>query len=224
MTKAKCRDAQYAPPTKTRRKPAAHLLIIEAQTGLLHQQHMAFGTNLHAVLSGRYAEKIITLAATNLRAELADRLGTIRKAHARYRTVFIVAHSNPTGIKLTNEDFCTWTVLGAWLKEFSPEHLFLVACDAGQLQSICDLFKALPSLHKIYASPVPINPYQATHLTKLVEQLLTNRRVDETMLRVTQAASFLLARGVLFQWTRSDCQSHNKVRGLAQTIGAQFLK
>lgn len=212
------------PPSKTRRKPAAHLLIIEAQTGLLHQQHMAFGTNLHAVLSGRYAEKIITLAATNLRAELADRLGAIRKAHARYRTVFIVAHSNPTGIKLTNEDFCTWTVLGAWLKEFSPEHLFLVACDAGQLQSICDLFKALPSLHKIYASPVPINPYQATHLTKLVEQLLTNRRVDETMLRVTQAASFLLARGVLFQWTRSDCQSHNKVRGLAQIIGAQFLK
>ncbi len=211
------------PSNKTRRKPAAHLLIIEAQTSLLHQQQMAFGTNLHAVLSSRYADKIISLAATNLRSELTDRLGTIRTAHARYRTIFIVAHGNSTGIKLTNEDFCTWTVLAAWLKEFSPEHLFLVACDAGQLKGICDLFMAIPSLRKIYASPLPINPDQAAYLTNLVEQLLTDRRVDETMLRVIQAASFLMEKAVLFQWIRSDCQNHNRIRGLAQTIGARFL-
>lgn len=180
------------PPTKIRRKPAAHLLIIEAQTSLLHQQQMAFGTDLDALLRRRYHEKIITLVATNLRAELTGKLGTIRIVHDRYRTVFVVAHSNPTGIKLTNEDFCTWTALAAWLKEFSPEHLFLVGCDAGQLKGICDLFKALPSLRKIYSSPLPINPDQATHLTNLVEQLLTDRRVDETTLLITQAAALLI--------------------------------
>lgn len=212
------------PATKARRKPAAHLLVLECQTSKLHRECMAFGTSLHTNIRSSYPEKTITLAATDTREELTDRLGAIKALQERYRIIMIVAHSNPRGLQLTNDDFCAWTVLASWLKEFSPEHLFLVACDAGQLTGICALFGALPSLRKVYASPVPINPDQAQHLRILIEQLIYARRVEETTLRLTQALSFLTSRGVLFQWKRADCQRHNRLRGIAQTIGAQFVK
>jgi hypothetical protein len=185
---------------------------------------MAFGTSLHTSIRPSYPDKTITLATADTREELTERLGGIKTLHERYRIIMIVAHSNPRGLQLTNDDFCTWTVLASWLKEFSPEHLFLVACDAGQLTGICALFEALPSLRKVYASPVPINPEQAQHLRILIKQLIEERRVDENTLRLTQALSFLTSRGVLFRWTRADCQRHNRLRGIVQTIGAQFLK
>ena len=209
---------------KPRRRPAAHLLVMECHTKRLHKEGLAFGTALHQRFSQAHQDKVITLAATDTRQELRERLGEIRMSHDRYRSVVIVAHSNTQGLLLTSEDFCDWTVLAAWLRELSPEHLFLVACDAGQLSGICTLFAGLPSLRKVYASPVPINPEQAQHLELLIQELLRERRVDETTLRITQALSFVASRGVLFRWTRSDCQQHNEFRGIAQTLGAQFLK
>src|SRR5947199_10621074 len=124
------------PVKKARRKPAAHLLVLECQTGLLQRQGLAIGTPLHNELSGKYPGKTITLAPTDSRQDLTDHLGAIRTMHERYRAVLIVAHSNPNGLQLTTENFCTWTVLASWLASFAPEHLFLIACDAGQLTGI----------------------------------------------------------------------------------------
>jgi hypothetical protein len=148
----------------------------------------------------------------------------VRTAHERYRAILLVAHSNAHGLQLTNEDFADWTTIATWLESFAPQYLVLIACDAGQFTGICTLFRALPALRKVYASPVTINSDQVQHLNLLIEQLITERRVDDSLLRITQALSFLTTKGILFQWTRADCQDHNKLRGVMETIGAQLLK
>jgi hypothetical protein len=203
------------------------LLVIECQTSLLHRQGLAIGTPLHKRLSAKHPTKTITLAATNTRQELVQRLGEIQTIHERYRAVLIVAHSNSHGLRLTDEDgdeLCDWKTFATWLERLEPEQLFLIACDAGRFTGVCTLFRALPSLRKVYASPVPINPHQAGHLTLLVQQVITERHVDKTLLRITQGIALLASKGVLFEWTRADCQDHNAVKGHAQTIVAQFLK
>jgi len=196
---------------KTRHKPAAHLLVIECRTSLLQRQHLAFGSSLHGELSSAYPDKTVTLAATDTREELTRRLAEVRTAHERYRAIVLVAHSNANGLQITDDDFCIRSTLASWLGALAPEHLFLVACDAGQFTGVCTLFDHQPSLLEVYASPVPISPAQAQHLTLLIRQLITDRRVDETTLR--QGISFLAHRGVLFRWTRADCQAHNELPG-----------
>lgn len=209
---------------KTRRKPAAHLLVIECRTSLLRRQHLAFGSSLHGELRNMYPNKTVTLAATDTREELTRRLAEVRTAHERYRAIVLVAHSNVNGLQLSDDGFCIWTTLASWLAALAPEHLFLVACDAGQFTGVCTLFDHLPSLRKVYASPVPISAAQAQHLTLLITQLITDRRVNETTLRLVQGISFIAHRAVLFRWTRADCQAHNELHSHAQTIVAQCLK
>ncbi len=212
------------PAPKTRRKPAAHLLFIECQTSLLKTQSLAISGDWHARFSGFHSEKRIALAATDGRADLVKRLGELAQGGTRYRAVVIIAHSNQTGIQLTNEDFCDWAQLATWLELLAPEHLLLVACNAGRLTGVCTLFKSLPSLRTIYASPVPVTPQHAQFLDGLLLQLITQRRVDETLLRITQLTAFLAAKAVIFQWRRSDCEAHNAFEGHLLSIAAQLFK
>ena len=159
---------------KPRRKPAAHLLFIECHTRRLQEQSLAIGTPWHLRLSSLYPDKRIAIAAINTRSELAHRLGELVQGETRYRAVVIIAHSNHSGIKLTNEDFCNWTQLATWLEPLAPEHLILVACDAGRLTGVCSLFQSLPSLRTIYASPVPVAAQQAQFLDLLLAQLIAS--------------------------------------------------
>jgi hypothetical protein len=212
------------PAPKPRRKPAAHLLFIECQTSLLKKQSLAIAGGWHARLSSLYPEKKIILAATDGRADLANRLGEFVQGGTRYRAVVIVAHSNHAGIKLTSEDFCDWSQLATWLEPLAPEHLLLVACDAGRLTGVCTLFQSLPSLRTIYASPVPVAPQHAEFLDFLLLQLIGQRRIDESVLRLTQFAAYLATKAVIFQWRRSDCQAHKSFEGHLLSIAAQFFK
>lgn len=209
---------------KPRRKPAAHLLFIECQTSRLQQQSLAISMAWHARLSCLYPDKKIAIAAINTRSDLANRLGELVQGETRYRAVVVVAHSNQTGIKLTNEDFCNWTQLATWLEPLAPEHLLFVACDAGRLAGVCTLFQSLSSLKKIYASPVPVTPQHAQFLDLLLSQLITQRQVDESMLRFTQITAFVTTRAVIFQWKRSDCLAHKLFDGHVSSIAAQLLK
>ncbi len=208
---------------KPRRKPAAHLLFIQCQTSLLQKQSLAIGDGWHARLSNQYPDKTIAIAATSSRAELLSRFAELVEGGTRYRVVLIIAHSNHTGIKLTNEDFVEWTQLATWLEPLSPEHLLLVACDAGRLTGVCTLFKSLPSLRTIYASPVPVTTHHAQFLDVLLSQLIEQRQVDEDALRLTQLAALLAAKAVLFQWKRADCQAHKAFEGHALSIAAQLF-
>jgi hypothetical protein len=212
------------PVPKPRRKPAAHLLFIECQTSLLKKQSLAIGKGWHARLASLYPEKKIVLAATDARADLANRLGEVVRNGTRYRAVVVIAHSNHAGIKLTNEDFCDWSQLATWLEPLAPEHLLLVACDAGRLTGVCTLFQSLPSLRTIYASPVPVAPQHAQFLDFLLLQLIAQRGVDESLLRVTQFAAFLATKAVIFQWRRTDCWSKKAFEGHLLSIAAQFFK
>jgi hypothetical protein len=212
------------PAPKPRRKPAAHLLFIECQTSLLKAQSLAMGGNWHLRLSRLYPDKRIGLAAIDSRTDLTNRLGELVQDGTRYRAVVMIAHSNHAGIELTNEDFCDWTQLATWLKPLAPEHLLLVACDAGRLTGVCTLFRSLPSLKTIYASPVPVAPDHAEFLDLLLLQLIGQRRVDEPMLRFTQIAAFLTTKAIIFQWRRSDCRPGRTFEGHILSIGAQLLK
>lgn len=209
---------------KPRRRPAAHLLFLECQTSMLRTQSLAIGANWHARLSRLHSDKQIALAATDSLSDLASRMGELVEGNTRYRAVVIIAHGNHTGIKLTSESFCDWSQLAMWLQPLAPEHLLLVACDAGTPTGVCTLFTSLPSLRTIYASPVPMSPQHAEFLDSLLLQLIGQRKVDEPVLRLTQFAAFLASKAIIFRWRRSDCRSKNAAEGHLLTLAAQLFK
>ena len=209
---------------RPRRTPAAHLLFVECQTTLLHSQGLALATPWHARFSAAHPAKQIQLAATDTRAELTSRLGELTQAGTRYRTIVLIAHSNSHGLQLTREDYCSWSVLGAWLKAVSPEHLVLIACNAGRVTGVCELFQSVPSLKTVYASPVPVSPQHAKSLDLLLHQLLMQRRVDDVVLRIAQVAGYLTSKAILFRWRRADCQKQKTFEGHLFGAVAQFLQ
>jgi len=197
--------------------------VIECEAEKLSGQGLSVGSWIAELATRAIPGKKIALIKTSTLPELTNSLANALREYGRFRSILLVGHSNAARLKFTNETFCRWDVVAKWVAPFSPEFLLLAACEAGQFPPAGELFRSISSLREVYASPVALWRDQTDPLALLVFQLLKHRRIDETLLRVTQVVNFAATDGLLYRWKRGEFRPGKEISGIGWTVAAKIL-
>jgi hypothetical protein len=138
------------------------LLIIECDSKKLAANGLNLGTTFADLARKVFTRKRIGLVQTTSEEKLKENLSAVLRDYGRFRSIFIVGHSNATGLMLTADGLRNWESVGNWLQIFEPEFCFLAACSAGKSGALRELFQPVKTLRQIYASPVTLHKFQAT--------------------------------------------------------------
>jgi len=129
-----------------------------------------------------------------------------------------------SGIRLTEDTFVTWRDFSNWIVPIGPERMILVACEAGRWLPSKALFEQIGTLKKIYGSPLPITPHQATAVKFLLPYLLLGGRTSKHGLLVAQAVNFLATGGVIFHQSRREFQRSGTSEAVLWTAVEELMK
>ena len=139
-----------------RKMGAPSLLILHLDSAKLQSD------GLHLTGPAAFAS---TWAGLGMRAEveaidgtdlqnLLRQLWNLAENGREFDVVVVVGHSNADGIRISADMFADWEAFAGYLRPFAPRRLLLVACKAGLSTAGDALFRRLPKLRRIYASPV----------------------------------------------------------------------
>ncbi len=107
-------------------------------------------------------------------------------------------------IRIASDAFVDWAAFAKFIKPFRPRRLVLIACRAGRWPGARDLFRRLPALRRIYASPVNVGLPQATVMLGLGATLSAVRTPDAKAMLAVRAAVALADGGQIREWTRNQ--------------------
>jgi hypothetical protein len=189
---------------KSRRKPKAHLLIIECDSENLAASGLNLGTPFGQALKTAFPKKRIAIVQTSCEQKLVQDLADVFQQYGCFRAILIVGHSNETGLALTSDGQRSWSAVGSWFNKFEPELCFLAACDAGKSHSVRDVFSSIKTLRQIYASPCALNGIQASPLAILIALLLEHGSIDQNDSDQLRILSYFVTRGQLYLWKRRE--------------------
>ena len=215
---AKRRSATVKKPM--RRPAAAHLLVIECDSARLSAQGLSVGSEIAALAGQAFPKKRIVLIQTATCPALLKRCAEVLQEHGRFRSILIVGHSDENGLILTNDRMFQWGAVAEWIRPFSPQFVFLAACDAGHSLPAARFFVTIHSLREVYASPAKVTRSHALALVGLLVQVLKTRRMDEVVLRIVQGLNFVAFRGVLYRWKRAEFRSGREMRARIWDLAA----
>ncbi len=199
-----------------RRQPRAHLLIIECDSQKLAADGLNLGSPFWQLVRTLFPDKKIAIVRTSSEKRLNEDLGAVFGQYGRIRSVLILGHSNETGLALTADGLRSWEVVGNWLQRFGPEFCFLAACKAGKSEAVRGLFKPVPTLRQVYASPAVLHKNQLPPLALLILMLLKDGRIDEDQSGALRLVNYVLTGGQLFRWRRAEA-------GPAEEVKARML-
>jgi len=120
-----------------------------------------------------------------------------------FDVVVVIGHSNEQGIKISSEMFATWEAFAAYLKPFKPRRLMMVACKAGRWPAANVLFKKLPRLRRIFASPVLTGRDQGALMVAMLPLLLAVKAPSDDAVLGLQALVMGSTGGQVRQWMRN---------------------
>lgn len=183
-----------------KRAPYRPLLIIECDTDTLHLQGLSFADDLGATTRLLFGDVAVLKSTT--RSDLLERLAALDGQ--RFETILVIAHSNASGIALAPDLPSSWETFPTWLVRFEPRKLFLVACQAGRHLPCAHVFRGLPALKELYASPINASASLARAMHFLLPILMkgTLKREDVEAGTALRMLNFLLTRQVLFRYTK----------------------
>jgi hypothetical protein len=198
----------------TRKPTRAHLLVIECDSRKLASQGLHVGTAFGQFAQKLFTDKRIVVVQTSTEDKLRDDLARVFQAHGRFRSVLIVGHSDPTVLALTSDKPPSpWAVVAQWLRIFEPEFLFLAACEAGQSVAVRDVFKGIPGLRQIYASPVLLYKSHVAPLGVLICMLLSNGRINSEQSQALRIVHHVVYGGQLYRWVRKESGPGQELKG-----------
>ncbi len=206
-----------------RQKPRAHLLIIECDSRKLTADGLNLGSAFGQLAKTVFPGKNIAVVQTSTEQQLQEDLAEVFQKFGRFRSILLVGHSNETGLVLTGDGLRSWDVVGNWLKVFDPEFCFLAACRAGNSGAVRNLFKPVPSLRQIYASPSALYKNQVTPLALLIGMLLKDGRIDEDQSGALRLANYALTGGQLYRWRRADTGPGEEIKATILDTVASLL-
>lgn len=192
--------------TRRRKKSPPSLLILQLDSdklsadGLLLSDLASFVGVVTMLASGAV---VVTRETTALR-HLLDVLGELAREGRRFDVIVAVGHSNHTGIKLASDRFAEWGEFAGYIKPFEPRRLMLVACEAGRWPAASVLFKKLPKLRRIFASPVNASKDLATLMIAVVPYLVEVKRPSSDLVLKAQAWAMAITGRQVRHWMRKD--------------------
>jgi len=208
-TRVKRRSGQI----EQRRRPRAHLLIIECDSRKLAADGLNLGSAFGRLVKTVFPEKRIAIVQTFSERRLIEDLADVFREHGRVRSILAVGHSNEAGLVLTADGLRSWNVVGNWLQKFEPEFCFLAACRAGKSEAVRDLFKPIKTLRQIYASPAALYKNQTPPLAVLIGMLLKDGKIDEEISGALRLVNYVLTGGQLYRWRRAETGPGEEVKG-----------
>ncbi|WP_437737348.1 hypothetical protein [Sorangium sp. So ce1335] len=178
-------------------------------------------TRLVSVIGTVASDATVTIRETTSERELLDQLAALLQDDRRFDVVVAIGHSNETGIRIASDRFAPWDAFASYLKPFEPRRLMLVACQAGRWPAATVLFRKLPKLRRIFASPVNASKDLATLMLAMVPYLLEVKAPRDHAVRIGQAVSVVLTGRQVRQWMRT--RDKDNPEGLLLDEAAQFV-
>jgi hypothetical protein len=183
--------------------------------------HLGDVTRLVSLIGTVASGATVTIRETTSERELLDQLAALLQDGRRFDVVVVIAHSNETGIRIASDRFATWDAFAVYLKPFEPRRLMLVACQAGRWPAAKVLFRKLPKLRRIFASPVNASKDLATLMLAMVPYLLEVKAPRNYAVRIGQAASIVLTGRQVRHWMRT--RDKDNPEGLVLDEAAQIV-
>ena len=138
------------------------------------------------------------------RASLLGQFAAQAEAKRTFDVVVAIGHSNSDGIKLaTDEELVSWDAFANYLKPFEPRRLMLVACQAGRWPAAEQLFRRLPKLRRIFASPVNASFDLAQFMLGVVPYIVSVKAPRGKVVAWAQAAALALTGRQVREWKRT---------------------
>jgi len=206
-----------------RPKPRSHLLILECDSTKLAADGLNLGHAFGELVKKLFPQKRIAVIRTSTEQQLMEDMAAALKEFGRFRSVLIVGHSNEAGLVLTADGLRTWEAVGNWLQPFAPEFCFLAACRSGRSEAVRNLFKPVPALRQIYASPAALYKNQLPPLALLIGMLLKDGRIDEDHSGALRLANYFLSGGQLFRWKRKELGPGEEIKARLLDTAAALL-
>jgi hypothetical protein len=200
------RGRQAHPRRKPRSRPPLDksLLILECDVFKLATQGLDFADQINATTSLLSPDARIAVVKACGKQDLLRKFAALAEADHRFRSIVVIGHSNVSGIKLASDLPASWDAFATWLRPFAPSQLILAACKSGELTPVTSMFAGLPTLQNVYAPPHTTTKQQVQAIMLLLPHLMNSRTVESSLVRVVQFGNFLLTRGLIVRWRRSD--------------------
>lgn len=209
-------------PTASKTASAPSLLILQLDTDRLRADGLHLGdlTLVVAAIGAIASGATVEVRETTTERDLLDQLAAFAQQQRRFDVIVAIGHSNETGIRIAPERFTTWDVFASYIKPFQPKRLMLVACQGGRWPAATILFRKLPKLRRIFASPVNASKDLATLMLAMVPYLLEVKAPKDRVVRAGQLVSIALTGRQVRHWMRS--RDKDNPAGLLLDDAAQF--
>jgi len=188
-------------PIDKRRKA---VLILECDSDTLSQQGLGLGKELFEVLRNTFPKNPLRLIRSRSLAGLLKSLAETVETGQKYATIIIVGHSSRNQLQISNDASFAWHSVAAFVSPFEPMRLILLACEAGREFPCVRVFENLPRLKEIFASPIFVAKNQIYLVIAKTLHVLGARREDFTLNQVMQVGNFVLTRGIMFHYKRTE--------------------
>ena len=171
-------------------RAASALLIIRGDIATLQRQGLS--------LDGPHSlARVVTQIGINADVESVDvtdkhsllgRIEAFGRERRTFKVVVIVAHGDAHGVCIASDLYTTWEGLSAYLKPIRAGRVLLIACQSGRYDGVNKLFGGVPSLRRVFASPLDVDRKTAELLLLLVPYLVANRSPAFSRVRRAQLA------------------------------------
>ena len=141
-----------------------------------------------------------------------------------FDVILAIGHSNTDGIRLAGGPggFVSWEVFAKYLRPFEPRRLVLVACEAGRWTAASILFRKLPKLRRIFASPVNTAKDLAQFMIAVVPYIVGVKAPKTNTTMWGKAAALALTGGQVREWKR-DTDKDDRSAGILLDLAAHVL-
>jgi len=180
------------------------VLVLECDSAKLAAQSLSMADEIEAsvrLFSHGVAIEVVKSATEQF---LTQQFAQLAQLNWKFRIVVVVGHSSERGLQLTSDRYVSWQAFAKWVEPFKPRQIVLIACKAGQIPPAVSLFEGVPTLKDVYGSPFVATKEQVRAVEILVPYLLNARAPDGDLIRMGQVLNFLLTRGTVLRWRRTD--------------------
>ena len=181
------------------------LLVLQLDSKKLQADGLCLRDHAHltAMVGQLISDAEVTICTTTDEQDLLARLAGLAEQKRHFDVVVCIGHSNERGIQIASNRFADWEAFGGYLKPFKPRRLLLIACSAGRWPAANVLFRKLPALRRIYASPVKASKDLATLMLWGVPYLLKVKAPPVSAVRYAQLMAALFTGGQIREWCRT---------------------
>ncbi len=156
----------------------------------------------------------VAIVRTSTKDKMRKDLAGVFDKHGRFRAVLIVGHSDDKLLDMTSDFSPAWAEVGKWIEPFEPQLLFLAACEAGQSESVRDVFRGAGKyLREIYACPVALHKLHTAPMAVLLFMYLLKGEIDPEQSQALRAAQYILHGGQIYHWRRNEMGPGQELQG-----------